>query len=167
MATLVPVFGAKVTMTINPQSMANAAALNVGRESSSINQKADPQMDCMVGGSFMTGTSPLAGKQIEVWAYASWDDGVGYSGGMTGTATGAAATSTPTDKGLFQLLKVIATDNTSNKAYAFGPCSIAEAFGGFVPSRWGIWITQNTNVALNATAGNHRLEYFPMKLQSS
>ena len=36
--------------------------------------------------------------------------------------------------------------------------TIAQAWG-VAPKRWGLYITHNTNVALNSTAGNHVVSY--------
>jgi hypothetical protein len=54
----------------------------------------------------------------------------------------------------------------TNKVYRWGPYSVANAFGGFMPSRWGVWIVHGTGVNLNATAANHEVVYIPVRYES-
>jgi hypothetical protein len=163
MPVITPQYGSKVTLTMTLAALASDTALIAGRSSAAVDNKdTDFAVDAMVGGQVMTGTGPTAARQIEIWAYGSYDD-TNFSGG----ATGADATLTPDDKSLMMLLCVIPTVNTANKAYRWGPYSIAQAFGGFVPVQWGIYVVHNTGVALNATGTNHEVEYTPVKLQSA
>lgn len=164
MTTATPVYGTKVTMTITLASLATSATLVAGRESTAVDQKdTDDAIDALVGGTITVGTTPTANTQIEVWAYGSYDDT-----NFSGSATGTDAALTPAAKTLLRLLEVIPNvAATSNVAYKWGPKSIAQAFGGIIPVQWGIWITHNTGVNLNATGGNHEIEYFPVKFESA
>ena len=163
MATATPVYGTKVTMTMTLASLASDTNLVAGRESTAVDQKdTDDAVDSMVGGTVTTGTSPTNARQIEVWAYGSYDDT-----NFSGSATGSDANLTPGEKTLMRLLTVIPTVNTSDKAYKWGPFSIAQAFGGVVPVQWGIYIVHNTGANLNSTGGNHEVEYYPVKFESA
>jgi hypothetical protein len=56
---------------------------------------------------------------------------------------------------------------TSAGIYTFGPCSIANAWGGTMPRKWGVWLFNNgTGAALDATAGNFVAQYTPVKYQN-
>lgn len=164
MTTATPVYGTKVTMTITLASLATSSTLTVGRESTAVDNKdTDDAIDALVGGIVTVGTTPTANTQIEIWAYGSYDDT-----NFSGAATGTDAALTPTAKSTMRLLEVIPNSGTtSNVAYKWGPKSIAQAFGGIVPVQWGIWVTHNTGVNLNSTAGNHEIEYFPVKFESA
>ena len=163
MTTASMLYGSKVTMTMTLASLASDTNLVAGRESTAVDNKdTDDAIDALVGGTVTTGTSPTASRQIEVWAYGSYDD-TNFSGG----ATGSDANLTPGEKTLMKLLTVIPTVSTSDKAYKWGPFSVAQAFGGILPVQWGIFIVHNTGVALNATGGNHEVEYFPVKFESA
>src|SRR6476661_1912817 len=110
-------------------SLASSAGLTAGRESTARDNKdTDDAIDALVGGKVTTGTSPTDQRQIEVWAYGSYDDA-----SFTGGATGSDANLTPSVKPLMRLLQVIPTDATSNKTYTWGPFSVAQAFGGTMP----------------------------------
>lgn len=164
MPTASPAYQTPATLTMTLASLASDTNLVAGRASTSINNGSAgaDAIDALVGGKVTTGTSPTADRQIEVWAYGSYD-GTSYAGG----ATGSDANLTPQAKSLMRLLTVIPTSSTSNQLYTWGPFSIAQAFGGAVPEKWGIYIVHNTGVALNATSGNHEVKYTPLKFESA
>jgi hypothetical protein len=162
MPTASPSYAAAATLTLSLASLASDTNLVAGRASTFVDNTVVDAIDCLVGGKVTTGTSPTADRQIEVWAYGSYD-GTSYSGGASGTD----ANLTPQTKTLLKLLTVIPTSNVSNQTYTWGPISIAQAFGGVVPPEWGIFIVHNTGVALHATAGNHEVKYTPIKYESA
>lgn len=163
MTTATPVYGASTAMTITLTGLATAASLDAGRESTVLDQKDTlDAIDVHVGGKITTGTTPTASRQIEIWAYGSYDDTE-----FSGAATGSDAALTPTEKTTMRLLTIIPTTNTSDRSYKFGPFSIAQAFGGVVPVQFGIWVTHNTGVNLNATASNQEIVYTTVKYESA
>lgn len=163
MATASPSFGTRVTHTITLASLASDTNLVAGREGTAIDQKdVDDAIDALAGGTVTTGTGPTASRQIEVWVYGSYDDT-----NFSGSATGSDANLTPSEKTLMRLLTIIPVGSTSDKAYKWGPFSIAQAFGGILPVQWGIYIVHNTGVNLNATVGNHEVEHYPVKFESA
>lgn len=162
MTTASPLYGTKVTHTITLAALASDTNLLAGREGTAIDNKdTDGAIDAMVGGTVTTGTTPTAARQIEVWAYGSYDDA-----SFNDAITGSDANVTLVTKTLLRLLTIIPTNNTSDKAYRWGPYSIAQAFGGILPVLWGIFIVHNTGVNLNATGGNHEVEHYPVKFES-
>ena len=52
---------------------------------------------------------------------------------------------------------------TSDVAYPVQPFSVAQLFGGIMPQFWGLFVAHNTGVNLNATGGNHVLNYTGIK----
>lgn len=163
MTTATPVYGSKVTHTITLASLASDTNLLAGRAGTAIDNKdTDDAVDALVGGLVTTGSSPTASRQIEVWAYGSYDD-TSY----TEDITGSDANKTLVTKTTLKLLTTIPTNNTSDKPYRWGPFSIAQAFGGTMPVQWGIFIVHNTGVNLNSTGGNHEVEHYPVKYESA
>jgi hypothetical protein len=156
-------YASPITLAITLASLASDTNLSAGRASTAVNNSTDGYVDFLVGGKVTTGTTPTTARQIEVWAYGTYD-GTTYSAGASGTD---AAFSPGVEKNLMRLLQIIPTDATSNRTYEWGPCSIAQAFGGTTPSRWGIYVVHNTAVALNATAGNHEVKATPVKYVSA
>jgi len=165
MATITPVYGTKVTMTIGLATTPLASDTNLlaGRQSTAVDNKdTDDAIDCLVGGLVTTGATPTASRLIGVFAYGSYDDT-----SFPGDLTGSDGDITVLSLSLLQLLTWIPTTNTANEGYTWGPYSVAQAFGGILPVRWGIFIVHNTGVALNGTAGNHEVEYFPVKFETA
>ncbi len=162
MTTTTPVYGSKVTHTITLASLATDANLLAGRAGTAIDQKdTDDAIDAIVGGLVTTGTTPTTARQIEVWAYSSYNDTT-YIEGITGSDANVTLVTKPT----LRLLTIIPTIATSDKTYRWGPFSVAQAFGGFVPVQWGIFIVHNTGVNLNSTGGNHEVAHYPVKLET-
>jgi hypothetical protein len=162
MTLATPNYGTIVTHTIGLASLASDANLLAGRQGTAISQATDDAIDAIVGGLITLGTTPTTGKQIEIWAYGSFDSSA-YNDAITGTDGNVTLIA----KNTLRLLNVIGTNATSNQAYRWGPYSIAQAFGGIIPIKWGIWIVHNTAVALNATAGNHNVKHYPVKFESA
>lgn len=163
MTTATPLYGTPTAMTITLTGLASSATTVAGRESTALDQKDTlDAIDVLVGGKVTTGTTPTAARQIEVWVYGSYDDTE-----FSGSATGTDAALTPVEKTLLALLQIIPTSNVSDTTYKFGPFSIAQAFGGTMPVQFGIWVTHNTGVNLNATATNHEVVYTSVKYESA
>jgi hypothetical protein len=162
MTTATPLYGTTTAMTITLASLASDTNLVAGRQSTVAANGTDDAIDALVGGKVTTGTTPTASKQIEVWLFGSYDD-TEYSAG----AGASDANLTPDTKTLLKLLTIIPTVNTSDKAYRWGPFSVAQAFGGVMPENWGVYIVHNTGVNLNATGGNHEVHYTPVKYESA
>lgn len=164
MPTATPNFGSPVTMTLSLASLASDTNLLAGRESTVVDNgpSGDDAIDAIIGGLITTGTSPTADRQIEVWAYGTWDGGSRYSHVCTGTDGNL----TLVKKSLLRLVTIIPTSATSNYGYQWGPVSMARVFDGILPQKWGLWVVQNTGVALNSTAGNHEVKYTPLKIES-
>jgi hypothetical protein len=161
MPTSSPIYGSPTTINLTLASLASDAGLSTGRTSESVdNIDGLLFVDCLVGGKVTLGTSPTGG-QVEIWLYGA------YNGDFSGGATGANAGLTPDHKALLKLLvNIWPIETVTNKVYRWGPYSVANAFGGFMPSRWGVWIVHGTGVNLNATAANHEVVYIPVRYES-
>jgi hypothetical protein len=159
--TATPAYGSAAALTITLASLAFSAT--AGRESTAIdNATTDDAIDAELGGKITTGTSPTANNVIEVWVYGSYD-GTTY----TGSATGSDAALTPTSKSLLKLGQIIQVTGTSNVTYAFHLGSVAALFGGIMPTKWGVWVLNNSGANLHATGGNHEIKYRTIKYESA
>lgn len=152
--------GTASTFTLTLASLGTSSTWVAGRESTAITPAA-PVTDYMVTAKITVGTSPTAGTYIQVWAYASLD-GSTYPDVLTGSDAAATLTSAGIRNAALVLLKAIEVDaTTSNRAYYMHPVSLRRAFG-VVPAKWGVFVTHNTGVNLNATGGNHEVAYRPV-----
>jgi len=118
-------------------------------------------LDYLVSGKITAGTSPTASRSIEVWAVGSWD-GTNWPDVFDGTESAETIASADIKAAICRLVTAMATANTSDRTYHFGPVSIASAFGGVVPPKFVLFVVHNTGVNLNSTAGNHQIRIQPV-----
>jgi len=131
------------TLTI---SMAGVVA-NAGRESTAVDNSTNKWVDAQLVVKIKTGGSGTSATgMVNIYAYGSVDGGSTYSGNATGT-DGAC---TPTN--MVQIGSIAVSANATE--YKSAVLSVAAAFGGSLPERWGIAILNLTGATLDATGGN-------------
>lgn len=156
-------YGTSTAMTITLTSLASSSTLVAGRESTVVDNTGTLAIDYLVGGKIRAGAgTPIAG-QIEVWAAGSYD-GTTFAGIV---GAGDAALTLTNEKPRMSLLDIIAVDTTASHTYEFGPKSIAQAFGGVVPKKWGVFVTHNMSATLSATAADHEIKYTAINFTSA
>lgn len=154
-------YGTASDVTITLASLASDTNLLTGRESTAIDNTSSLVLDYLVSGKITAGTSPTASRSIEVWAVGSWD-GTNWPDVFDGTDSGETITSADIKSSVCRLLAAMATANTSDRTYHFGPVSLAAAFGGVVPPKVVVFVTHSTGVNLNSTSGNHQIRLQPV-----
>ena len=149
-------YAANASITITLTSLGSAAY----RESTAIDNTSNLYLDALVGGITQIGAVGADG-QIEIYAYGSWD-GTSYTAGVTGSD---AAITWGTTGGVDSYndlvpLGTAATDTTDdNDDVEWGPFSVAAAFGGRLPPKWGIVVKNSTGTAFHATGTNNLVRY--------
>jgi hypothetical protein len=161
MADLKLAYGTATDLTITLASMASDTNLLTGGESATIDNSANLFLDYLVSGKITAGTSPTAARSIEVWAVGSWD-GTNWPDVFDGTESAETITSADIKASVCRFLAAMATANTTDRVYHFGPVSLASAFGGTLPPKVVLFITHSTGVALNSTSGNHQIRLQPV-----
>ena len=154
-------YGTASDATITLASLASDTNLLAGRESAEIVNTSTLALDYLVSGKVTAGTSPTASRQIEVWVVGSWD-GTNWPDVFDGTESAETITSSDIKAAVCRLVSAMATASTSDRAYHFGPVSIASLFGGVVPPKFVVFVVHNTGVNLNSTAGNHQIRIQPV-----
>jgi hypothetical protein len=156
-------------LTITLASLATSSTWVAGRESTAFDNTTNEDLDHLVSGQIMVGTTPTINTVIEVWAYSYLTIASGtptYPDVFDGTDSDETVTNTGVKAGCLRLVASLAVPaTTSNVAYSFAPTSIANLFGQ-MPQFWGIFVTHNTGVNLNSTAGNHFIHYNRIQAQS-
>jgi len=147
--------------TIGLASLASDTNLLAGRESNAIDNSSNLYLDYLVSGRVTTGTSPTTARSIEVWAVGSWD-GTNWPDVFDGTDSNETITSANHKSSICRFVASMSTDSTSDRTYHYGPVSVASVFGGTVPLKFVLFVTHNTGVNLNATAGNHQIRIQPV-----
>jgi hypothetical protein len=154
------IYGASTAITISLASLASSATWVAGRNSSIISNATDLFLDVLLSGKIRVGTTPVAGTSINVFVYAQMDDTPTYPDSLTGSDAAFTCTSAGITQGYLMLARSLMVDSaTSDRDYPFSGVSIARLFDGFMPQRWGVFVSHNTGVALNSTGGNHVLKY--------
>lgn len=146
-------YSSSTSLTLTLASLASSAT--AGRESTAVDNGTNKYLDALVQvhAKLQTGT-PANDKAVYIYAYGS-EDGSNY----TDNATGSDAAITLRDPTNLKLLGVIACPDSGALTYKSHPMSVAEAFGGVLPRKWGIAVRNYTGVALSATEADHAYRY--------
>ncbi len=124
------------------------------RESTAVDNGTNNFIDALVGGIVTTGTTPT-GTKINVYAYGAVGDATQYSGSATGSDAAYGSGTGQIKENLF-LVGVITVDATG-EAYEVGPFSVASAFEGVLPVKWGVVFENLTGVTFSASG--HDITY--------
>ena len=146
MTTALISYGGTQTMTLTSSGLASTAGLLVGRQSTVADNTSTLNIDHLVGGKIVTVSSGTStnNTQIQIWAFGTYDGGTTFTAGAG--ATDAGFTPDTGAKNLMKLIAIIPNITTTTITYTFGPYSVAQAFGGVIPQKWGIYIVHNTGV---------------------
>lgn len=135
-------------------SLASAAAKSGAVQDNTANQF----IDALVGGKITnSGSTPVAGAYANVYAYGTVNDSAAaptYTEGATGSDTTITLTS-PTNLRLIGVINM----PTCAATYKFGPFSVAMAFGGVLPRKWGVVVENKTGQGLSSSATDHDVRY--------
>lgn len=138
-------------LTISLGSLTN----NSARQSTYVDNATNVFVDALVSVILKTGASGTAATgYANVYAYATVDGGSNYTEGATGT-DGSITLVSPTNLIRLGSINLVADATT----YKSGPFSVAAAFGGQLPARWGIVIENKSGGTLSATGGDHSVVY--------
>ena len=132
-------YGTSTAIMITLNGLASSAT--AGRESTAIDNTINKFLDALVTVTLKAADLVLADdKAAYVYAYGS-EDGINYSN----VATGVDAAHTPK---VLPLVKVIPLEQNTIQRVVF---SIAQAFGGVMPRKWGIVVRNYSGQVLAAT----------------
>ncbi len=135
---------AVVSLTITLNSLASSAT--AGRESTAVDNTTNLYLDALVEVLLsFPNSAPANDKAVYLWAYDSLD-GTNYAG----TCTGSDAAYTRQNPTVLALLGVIPVP-TQNIPYRSRAFSVAQAFGGVLPPKWGIVVQNYAGQTLNAS----------------
>ena len=116
-------------------------------------------VDAMVTVTITVGAhTPSASTNILIWAYGS-EDGTTYSGAQSGSIESFGTDSAETidvDGNNMVFIGSIHC-HTASIQYTSKPMSIASAFGGIMPRKWGVVIQNQTGTTL--AASGHSVDY--------
>lgn len=162
MPTLTINYAAAASLTLGLVSLADAG----WRESTAVDNSVNKYVDAHVGGKIQIGAVAADGT-ISFYAYGSYD-GTEYTAGVTGSdgtitwgTTGATGVDGFNDLFFLGAIAVDTTDDNDDKRW--GPFSVASAFGGILPTKWGIVVRNSTGTAFHATGTNNECQFIGIK----
>lgn len=136
-----------ITITLN--SLASGAA----REGTAVDNSSALLLDALVQVTVTTpALTPAADKAVYVYAYGALEATSPEYPSDDNGITGVDAAYTPNDPTNLKLIGVIPV-LTASKTYRSEPLSVAAAFGGILPVKWGIVVLNKSGQAL-AASGN-------------
>lgn len=151
MATATLNYTGPTAITCGVASLESSATFVAGRESDQINNTSNKFIDALLQGFATTGTSPTAGKTINIYV---WGSHTSLASAARDTLDGADSAETITSEnvrnGFLKRAASITIDSTSTRTYEFGPVSVAALFGGVMPQYWGLFFAHDTGVALDS-----------------
>ena len=148
-------------LSISLAGLASDTNLLTGVESDAVNNQSARYLDYLLSGKITTGTSPTVNTEIRIYVAGLLNDGA-FPDVLDGTGSAETLTSANVRDAALRLAAVLIVSASSNVAYFFGPVSVAALFGGQMPSKFVVFVTHNTAVNLNATAGNHFISLVPI-----
>lgn len=154
-------YGSSSALTITLASLATSSTFVAGRESTAVDNTTNLYIDYLLAGKITTGTSPTDAKEIRIYVIGLIEDST-FPDVFDGTDSDETFTNIQIRDATAKLAAIIATNNTSNVQYWFGPISVASLFGGVVPKKFVVYVTHNTGVNLNSTGSNHALYVTPV-----
>jgi hypothetical protein len=155
-------------LTITLASLATSATMVAGRQSTVVSNASTKYVDVILSGQVTVGTTPTTAKTIAVYVFAPIKIVSSTASYPIATTTqlgesDAAATFEADQRNALRLAGTMSVIATSDRAYSLEPVSIASLFGGVMPIKWGIFVTHDTAVNLNSTAGNHWFHWTGIK----
>lgn len=161
MATIKVAYASSANFTITLASLASSAT--AGRESTSIDNTSNLYLDALVQVKIaLQSGSPANDKAVYIYAYGS-EDGSTYTDNATGSDAGITLRA-PSAMGI---IGVIPCPDSGALTYESQPMSVAAAFGGYLPRKWGIVVRNYTGLTFSATEGDHTYKYTGITLTSA
>ena len=147
-----------ITITLASLGNGNARASTVIDNTSNLFLDVLVQLQLKSGGSGVSSTGA-----VNVYAYGTVDaaDSL-YPESNSGT-DGAVTLVSPTNLRPIGSINMVATSTV----YTSEPMSIAAAFGGVLPSHWGIVVENKSGGAFDSTEGNHLKYYQGIQAQTT
>lgn len=153
---------ASASLTLGLASLATDSSQLAGRQSTAVDNTSNLYLDYLVSGKIKMGTSPTAGKAVEVYLYGALNDTPAYPDQITGSDGNVTMTTRDILAACCPLLASFVTTTTTGQVLYMRPMGIAQFFGGILPPKWGLFVVHNSGVSLDSTAGNHVFSYTPV-----
>lgn len=165
-ATIKTLYGTEAQgITCTLASLAN----NGQRESTVVDNTSNLYLDAMVTVRIDLADGGTIGsdKRVYVYAYGTVDAATPiYPDRVTGSDAGITLDSPPNVR-LIGVIECASYTTVSKTQFTMPPASVAQAFGGILPEKWGIILENKTNMAFRASETNQKKIYQGVYAQSA
>ena len=154
--------GTAISGTGGITSLATSADWTAGYEWFVVDNTTEKAFDWFVAGKVTVGTTPTINTQIRLYVVGIYD-GSTYPDVLDGTPSAETWTSAGVRDSVARLAAVLIVDaTTSDRGYPYA-FNLASFFPS-MPKKVVVFVSHNTGVALNATAGNHTYGAQPVEV---
>jgi hypothetical protein len=159
-------YAASAAATITLASLAASSSLLGGRESTAIDNGASVKyLDYLAAGNYRAAASNNQAGSIYTCVVGARDDTPSWPDVFDGTDSAETVTDAGTFNSICKIISIVSADNTASQTWYWGPVSVAEWFGGWVPDQFVYFVTHNIQTTTNvwsATEGDHSLKHTPV-----
>ena len=138
----------------NLAGIASSATWVAGWTSGTIDNTSNIDLDKLISAQFTLESASLAAGEIRVYVYTMLDDSTWpdlFSAGTEGTEGTATIHDTEQRDSSFRLLWQTYTDTDASGLYSMPQMSVAALFGGWLPPKFALFVTQSTGTTLETT----------------
>lgn len=154
--TFKPLYAASASVGFgtNLNALATSSTRTAGVQSDQIDNSTNLYDDILLSGNVKLGTGPTVNKQVDVWIVACMNGSSAYPDVFDANGTTAKTwTSENVRNAGGKLLKSMLSDASTGLFLYFSNESVAALFGGVVPQKFVVFLTHDTGVNLDASAG--------------
>lgn len=140
---------AALTQT-NLDGLASSSTHVGGWESAAIDNSTALLLDYIINAKIQVESAGLAAGEIRLYLVAELEDST-WPDVFDGTESAETVTDTEIRDAICRLAAVTATDTTASRTYYLNVPSVAAVFGGVVPRKFVVFLTQSTGTTLETT----------------
>lgn len=159
-------YGGTTTPTMTLASLAASSTLLAGRESSAVDNGASVKyLDYLVAGNFKAAASNNQAGNVYVTVVGARDDTPTWPDVFDGTDSAETVSKQGVFDQICRMLANITADATASQTWYFGPCSLAQRYGGAVPDQFVYFVTHNIQTSTNgwsSTENDHAMRHTPV-----
>lgn len=134
----------------NLDGLASSATHVAGWESGAIDNSTNLYTDYIINAKIQVESTGLSAGEIRMYLVAELEDST-WPDVFDGTESAETVTDTEIRDAICQLAAVTATDTTASRTYYLNCPSVAQVFGGTVPRKFVVFITQSSGNTLETT----------------
>ena len=152
-------YGASAALTqTNLDGVASSATHVAGWESGVIDNSTNLYTDYIINAKIQAESASLSAGEIRMYLVAELEDST-WPDVFDGTESTETVTDTEIRDAICRLAASTATDTTASRVYYLNCPSAAAVFGGTIPRKFVVFITQSTGTTLETTGDPNQVYY--------